>query len=84
MIEDLVKLDEEQAIALFLEKDEPTDKKKYQHAHSASEVNKQGPKKYLVPPDVVVAKLEKCPRYQYLVSALFHITVQVVHIFTIS
>lgn len=64
MIEDLVKLDEEQAIALFLEKDEPIDKKKQQY--NTSELNKQGPKKYLVPPDVVVAKLEKSPRYQYL------------------
>lgn len=56
MIEDLVKLDEEQAIALFLEKEEKKDK---------VDVGR-----YYVPPDVIVAKLEKNPKYQYMVSSL--------------
>lgn len=58
MIEDLVKLDEDQAIALFLEIDQ-----------SSSKVTK-GEKKskiYYVSPDIVVAKLERSPRYQFKV-----------------
>lgn len=64
MIEDLVKLDEDQAISLFLEKgDDP-------HDQVVNEVTKseKKSKKYYVSPDVIVAKLERSPRYQYKVS----------------
>ncbi|XP_026285245.1 vacuolar protein sorting-associated protein 41 homolog [Frankliniella occidentalis] len=67
MIEDLVKLDEEQAIALFLEKgDDTPDMKRFQNTSvpAAPKLDKHL-KKYLVDPGVVVAKLEKNPKYQY-------------------
>ncbi|KAK3916032.1 Vacuolar protein sorting-associated protein 41-like protein [Frankliniella fusca] len=67
MIEELVKLDEEQAIALFLEKgDDNLDMKRFQGKLAAAAPKlEKNPKKYLVDPDVVVAKLEKNPKYQY-------------------
>ncbi len=70
MIEDLVKLDEEQAIALFLEKgdDNPDIKRNQGGLVVVAPKLEKFSKKYLVDPDVVVAKLEKNPKYQYKVS----------------